>query len=74
MPVKAPVKDKKTKSKAKPKTPAKARSRPDPRTEPAAPPVHDNKAIYLGFVEQVLKEISPGHWVACQVRTGVAMA
>jgi oligopeptide transport system ATP-binding protein len=21
--------------------------------------------------EQVLKEISPGHWVACQVRTGV---
>ena len=24
--------------------------------------------------EQVLKEISPGHWVACQVRTGVAMA
>jgi oligopeptide transport system ATP-binding protein len=24
--------------------------------------------------EQVLKEISPGHWVACQVRTGVATA
>jgi oligopeptide transport system ATP-binding protein len=24
--------------------------------------------------EQVLKEISPGHWVACQVRTGVASA
>ncbi len=23
--------------------------------------------------EQVLKEISPGHWVACQVRTGVAI-
>jgi oligopeptide transport system ATP-binding protein len=23
--------------------------------------------------DQVLKEISPGHWVACQVRTGVAM-
>src|SRR5216117_3974968 len=22
--------------------------------------------------EQVLKEVSPGHWVACQVRTGVA--
>jgi oligopeptide transport system ATP-binding protein len=22
--------------------------------------------------EQVLKEISPGHWVACQVRTGIA--
>ena len=24
--------------------------------------------------DQVLKEISPGHWVACQVRTGVATA
>jgi oligopeptide transport system ATP-binding protein len=24
--------------------------------------------------EQVLKEISKGHWVACQVRTGVATA
>jgi oligopeptide transport system ATP-binding protein len=24
--------------------------------------------------EQVLKEISPGHWVACQVRTGIATA
>ncbi len=24
--------------------------------------------------EQVLKEISPGHWVACQVRSGVAIA
>jgi oligopeptide transport system ATP-binding protein len=24
--------------------------------------------------EQVLGEISPGHWVACQVRTGVATA
>src|SRR5207245_11411759 len=24
--------------------------------------------------EQVLKEVSPGHWVACQVRTGVAIA
>jgi len=24
--------------------------------------------------DQVLKEISPGHWVACQVRTGVAIA
>src|SRR2546425_261628 len=23
--------------------------------------------------EQILKEISPGHWVACQVRTGVAI-
>src|SRR5207245_9889979 len=23
--------------------------------------------------EQTLKEISPGHWVACQVRTGVAI-
>jgi len=22
--------------------------------------------------EQVLKQISPNHWVACQVRTGVA--
>ena len=24
--------------------------------------------------DQVLKEVSPGHWVACQVRTGVAIA
>jgi oligopeptide transport system ATP-binding protein len=24
--------------------------------------------------EQVLKEVTPGHWVACQVRTGVATA
>ncbi|MBI2016728.1 MAG: dipeptide ABC transporter ATP-binding protein [Candidatus Rokubacteria bacterium] len=24
--------------------------------------------------EQVLKEVSPGHWVACQVRTGIATA
>jgi oligopeptide transport system ATP-binding protein len=24
--------------------------------------------------EQVLKEVGPGHWVACQVRTGVATA
>jgi len=23
--------------------------------------------------DQVLKEVSPGHWVACQVRTGVAV-
>ena len=23
--------------------------------------------------DQVLKETSPGHWVACQVRTGVAI-
>jgi oligopeptide transport system ATP-binding protein len=23
--------------------------------------------------DQVLKEIAPGHWVACQVRTGVAV-
>lgn len=54
MPVKAPAKSKKTKNKAKSKISAKAKPLAREPAKPVSPPVPDNKAIYLKFVEEVL--------------------
>ena len=48
---------------------------PSPVTPPTGCRFHTRCALRVpscSHNEQVLTEVSPGHWVACQVRTGVA--
>ena len=48
---------------------------PSPVTPPSGCRFHTRCALRVpscSHNEQVLTEVSPGHWVACQVRTGVA--
>jgi oligopeptide/dipeptide ABC transporter ATP-binding protein len=48
---------------------------PSPVTPPSGCRFHTRCALRqpsCSHNEQVLTEVSPGHWVACQVRTGVA--
>jgi oligopeptide transport system ATP-binding protein len=50
---------------------------PSPINPPSGCRFHTRCAIRVPSCsrnEQVLQEISPGHWVACQVRSGIAVA
>ena len=72
-PAKAPLKaSKPSKAKPKSKSAVTARSRSAPQVQPVAPPVPDNKAIYLRFIEEVLNggNFSVGKYVTLREPLG----